>query len=198
MKKEGRVQAVVGVALLTVFICLCRISRMGMGDGLQGDQIVAVHNGQVFHFNEVVHVFEGTAPGIRARKTEFFKAWFKGVDKSKEEERFICRPVVGHSGGPFPRFSKGAVFKVKVQTRTIISTLTLNLFLTLQSGGFWRWRVRGTREKESLGTSKACNPRKVMTFVFAFNLVIAYGFLFIVPLDAGLWKRHVNIFTAIS
>ena len=118
MKKEGRVQAVVGVALLTVFICLCRISRMGMGDGLQGDQIVAVHNGQVFHFNEVVHVFEGTAPGIRARKTEFFKAWFKGVDKSKEEERFICRPVVGHSGGPFPRFSKGAVFKVKVDTHS--------------------------------------------------------------------------------
>ena len=45
---------------------------MGQEDGLKGDQIVAEHNGQVFRFNEVVHVFEGTAPGIRGRKTENF------------------------------------------------------------------------------------------------------------------------------
>ncbi len=95
-----------------------------MGDGLKVDQMVAEHNGQVFRFNEVVHVFEGTAPGIHGRKTEFIKAWFKGVDKSKEEESFICRPVVGHSGGLFPRFSKGSVFKVKVQTLTLILILT--------------------------------------------------------------------------
>ena len=130
MKNEGRVQAFVMVGVLTGFF-FPRISRMGQEDGLKGDQIVAEHNGQVFRFNEVVHVFGGTAAGIRGRKTEFFKAWFKGVDKSKEEERFICRPVVGHSGGPFPRFSKGSVFKVKVQTLTLILILTLNLTLIL-------------------------------------------------------------------
>ena len=86
-----------------------------MAESAKEDKIVAEHNGQIFRFNEVVHVFEGTAPGLRGKKTEFIKAWFKGVDKTKEEERFICRPVVGHSGGPFPRFSKGAVYKVKVQ-----------------------------------------------------------------------------------
>ena len=93
-----------------------------MGDRQDGNPIVAVHNGQVFRFNEVVHIFEGTAPGVPAKKTEFIKAWFKGVDKTKAEERFICRPVVGHSGGPFPRFSKGAVFKVKVETLTLTLT----------------------------------------------------------------------------
>ena len=95
-----------------------------MGDRQDGNPIVAVHNGQVFRFNEVVHIFEGTALGVPAKKTEFIKAWFKGVDKTKAEERFICRPVVGHSGGPFPRFSKGAVFKVKVETLTLSFTLT--------------------------------------------------------------------------
>ncbi len=87
-----------------------------MGALKEVDSIVAVHNGQSFRFrlNEVVHVFEGTTSGLKGKKTEFIKAWFKGVDKTKDEERFICRPVVGHSGGPFPRFSKGAVFKLKV------------------------------------------------------------------------------------
>ncbi len=85
-----------------------------MGELKQVHNIVAVHNGQSFCLNEVVHVFEGITPELKGRKTEFIKAWFKGVDKTKDEERFICRPVVGHSGGPYPRFSKGAVFKVKV------------------------------------------------------------------------------------
>jgi hypothetical protein len=80
----------------------------------QADNIVGVHNGQAFRLNEVVHVFEGTTPGLPGKKTEFIKAWFKGVDRTKAEEKFICKPVVGHSGGPLPRFSKGSVFKVKV------------------------------------------------------------------------------------
>jgi hypothetical protein len=95
-----------------------------MKDGEKNDKIVAEHNGQVFRLNEVVHVFEGTAPGLPGKKTEFIKAWFKGVDRTKGEERFICRPVVGHSGGPFPRFSKGAVYKVKVRTYTTVFCFT--------------------------------------------------------------------------
>jgi hypothetical protein len=75
-------------------------------------QILATHNGQSFRFNEVVHIFEGTAPGVRALKTEFMKAWFKGV--GVKSDKFICRPFIGYSRGPFPRFSKDAVFKVKV------------------------------------------------------------------------------------
>jgi hypothetical protein len=73
---------------------------------------VAWHNGKAFRFNELVHVWEGTTPGLRPKKTEFIKAWFKGVDTKKD--KFICRPVVGHNGGPFPRFEKGAVYKQKV------------------------------------------------------------------------------------
>jgi hypothetical protein len=73
---------------------------------------VAIHNGISFSFNELVHVWEETTPGLRPKKTEFIKAWFKGVDT--EKDKFICRPVVGHSGGPFPRFAKGAVYKLKV------------------------------------------------------------------------------------
>jgi hypothetical protein len=89
-----------------------------MGDVKEVNQIVVVHNGQAFRFNEVVHIFEETAPGIPGKKTKFMKAWFKGVDNTKaDEERFICRPVVGHSGGPFPRYSSGAIFKVKVQRK---------------------------------------------------------------------------------
>jgi hypothetical protein len=68
-----------------------------MGELKQVHNIVAVHNGQSFRLNEVVHVFEGTTPGLKGRKTEFIKAWFKGVDRTKEEERLICRPVVGHN-----------------------------------------------------------------------------------------------------
>jgi hypothetical protein len=74
--------------------------------------IVAELNGQSFRFNELVHVWEGTTPGLKAKKTEFIKAWFKGLDV--EKDKFICRPVVGYSGGPYPRFSKGAVYKQKV------------------------------------------------------------------------------------
>ena len=108
-----------GNAFVLIFSnSFCALSREGMGDRKEANQIVAEHNGQVFRFNEVVHIFEGTAAGVPGKKTEFTKAWFKGVDKTKAEERFICRPVVGHSGGPFPRFSKGAVFKVKVDTHS--------------------------------------------------------------------------------
>jgi hypothetical protein len=80
-----------------------------MGDVKAGDKIVASHNGQVFRFNEVVHIFEGTAPGLPEKKTEFTKAWFKGVDKTKAEERFICRPVVAE--GHFRGFQKGRYSK---------------------------------------------------------------------------------------
>jgi hypothetical protein len=37
--------------------------------------VVAEYNGQTFRFNELVHVCEGTAPGVRPEKTEFLKAW---------------------------------------------------------------------------------------------------------------------------
>ncbi len=39
------------------------------------------------------------------KKTEFIKAWFKGVDTEKDQ--LICQPVVGHSGGPFRGLQKG-------------------------------------------------------------------------------------------
>ncbi len=74
--------------------------------------IVAEYNGQVFRFNELVHVLEGTGQGVPEKKTELMKAWLKGFDA--KEDKFICRPVVGYSRGSFPRFSKGAVFKLKV------------------------------------------------------------------------------------
>jgi hypothetical protein len=67
-------------------------------------QILVTHNGQAFRFNELVHIFEGTALGVRAGKTKFMKAWFKGVDV--KSDKFICRPVIGYSRGSFPRFSK--------------------------------------------------------------------------------------------
>jgi hypothetical protein len=56
---------------LFFFKSFCAISRVGIGDVKEGNQIVAVHNGQVFRFYEVVHMFERTAPGIPAKKTEF-------------------------------------------------------------------------------------------------------------------------------
>jgi hypothetical protein len=92
-------------------------------------QILATHNGQAFRFNELVHIFEGTAPGVRAGKTEFMKAWFKGVDV--KSDKFVCRPVIGYSRGPFPRFSKGSVFKVKVFTLTLGHALCLAFSLTM-------------------------------------------------------------------
>ena len=115
----ANVKGLAFLAFVNAFVLIfansfCALSREGMGDRKDPNLIVAEHNGQVFRFNEVVHIFEGTQAGVPAKKTEFTKAWFKGVDKTKAEERFICRPVVGHSGGPFPRFSKSAVFKVKV------------------------------------------------------------------------------------
>jgi hypothetical protein len=36
--------------------------------------IVAELNGQSFRFNELVHVWEGTTPGLKAKKTKFIKA----------------------------------------------------------------------------------------------------------------------------
>ena len=92
-------------------------------------QVLATHNGQAFRFNELVHIFEGTAPGVRAGKTEFMKAWFKGVDV--KSDKFICRPVIGYSRGPFPRFSKSSVFKVKVSTRTLDLPVWFAVLLTL-------------------------------------------------------------------
>jgi hypothetical protein len=99
-----------------------------MVERMERGPILAAHNGQEFRFNDVVHIFEGTAPGVRAEKTEFTKAWFKGVDE--KSDKFICRPVIGYSRGPFPRFSKGSVFKVKVLS-PFTQTLTLTLTLTL-------------------------------------------------------------------
>jgi hypothetical protein len=78
--------------------------RGGMTDRKEG-QILAEHNGQCFRFNELVHVWEGTTPGVRAKKTEFIKAWLKGVDAAMN--KFICRPVVGHSRGLFRVLPKG-------------------------------------------------------------------------------------------
>ena len=97
-----------GNAFVLIFAkFFCALSREAMGDRKAVNQIVAAHNGQVFRFNEVVHIFEGTAAGLPGKKTEFTKACFKGVDKTKAEERFICRPVVGHSKGfRKVRFSK--------------------------------------------------------------------------------------------
>ena len=93
--------------MLVVF----RVRTGGREEGMEG-KAKAWHNGQSFRINEVVHVWEGTTSGVRPEKTELIKAWFKGVDM--EKDKFICRPVVGHSGGPFPRFAKGAVYKQKV------------------------------------------------------------------------------------
>ena len=42
----------------------------------------------------------------------FYDGRFKGVDD--KANKFICRPVIGYSRGPFPRFSKQAIFKLKV------------------------------------------------------------------------------------
>jgi hypothetical protein len=39
------------------------------------NEVVAEFNGQTFRFNEVVHIFEGTGHGVKAKKTEFIKAW---------------------------------------------------------------------------------------------------------------------------
>jgi hypothetical protein len=98
-------------SLFLFFVILGVTRGVEMTERKEG-QIVAEHNGQTFRFNELVHVWEGTTPGLRPKKTEFIKAWFKGVDAAKD--KFICRPIVGHSGGPFPRFSKGEVYKQKV------------------------------------------------------------------------------------
>ena len=126
---------VVGTYLLvyssSVLLAFFRAARMVERQDIT--QVLATHNGQAFRFNELVHIFEGTAPGVRAGKTEFMKAWFKGVDVTAD--KFICRPVIGYSRGPFPRFSKSSVFKVKVSTLTldlpvwfaVILTLTLTL-----------------------------------------------------------------------
>ena len=57
-------------------------------------------------------MLEETGPGVPKKKTELIKAWFKGVDA--KQDKFICRPVIGYTRGPFPRFSKGAVYKLKV------------------------------------------------------------------------------------
>ena len=37
-------------------------------------QIFAEHNWQYFLFNELVHVWEGTTPGLQPKKTECIKA----------------------------------------------------------------------------------------------------------------------------
>jgi hypothetical protein len=154
--------------------------RAEMGDRTKEDKIVAEHNGQVFRFNEVVHVFEGTAAGLPGKKTEFIKAWFKGVDKTKEEERFICRPVVGHSGGPFPRFSKGSVYKVKVLTLNLASplsqTLTPIVSLTqLECLGVRNGGVGGTWKEKSLGTFETMQPREVRDCSLSFPFVFLTG-----------------------
>ncbi len=47
------------------------------------------------------------------------------------EERLICRPVLGRNGGPFPRFSEGLVFKVKVLTLTLTLILTYSCLVFL-------------------------------------------------------------------
>jgi hypothetical protein len=94
-----------------VLCVVCRVLKGGQEGRMEG-KTVAWHNGQSFRFNELVHVWKGTTPGVQTKKTEFIKAWFKGVDSQKD--KFICRPVVGHSGGPFPRFEKGVVYKQKV------------------------------------------------------------------------------------
>jgi hypothetical protein len=39
------------------------------------NDVVAEFNGQTFRFDELVHICEGTAPGVRPEKTEFLKAW---------------------------------------------------------------------------------------------------------------------------
>ncbi len=90
---------------------------------------MAEHNGQVFRFNDLVHVLEGTGPGVPGEKTELMKAWFKGVDVTQDKS--ICRPVIGYTytGSLSSIFERSGV----------------------QVEGVWSWRVGRTWEKKSLG-----------------------------------------------
>jgi hypothetical protein len=55
-----------------------------MGERKERGLIVAEHNGQVFRFNDLVHVLEGTGHGVPEKKTELVKAWFKGYDAKED------------------------------------------------------------------------------------------------------------------
>ena len=68
------------------------------------------HNGVSFQMNEVVTIVAGTAPGVRAKKSEAIRAWMKG----EHNGQFICKPVIGGGRGPIPRFDKDTVYKLKV------------------------------------------------------------------------------------
>ncbi len=88
------------------------------------------HKGVSFKMNEVVTIAAGTAPGVRAKKTEAIRAWLKGEDNGQ----FICNPVIGGGRGPMPRFDNDTVYKLKVSLplflHNILQTLTLILSLT--------------------------------------------------------------------
>lgn len=74
MKKRVEVVVFVVVAMLfvltafSVLFVVFRVRRSVMEDRKEG-KIVAVHNGISFSFNELVHVWEGTTPGLRPKKT---------------------------------------------------------------------------------------------------------------------------------
>ena len=57
--------------VLLFFICHVKVFWPGMAQ----QDVVVDSNGQTFRFNELVHICEGTAPGVRPKKTEFLKAW---------------------------------------------------------------------------------------------------------------------------
>ncbi len=99
-----------GLVLISFSAFIAKM-RAGMADRTKEDKIVVEHNGHMFRFNEVVHAFEGMAPGLPGKKTEFTKAWFKGVDKRKEKIGLSAGLSWDIAEGPFRDFLKGRFIK---------------------------------------------------------------------------------------
>jgi hypothetical protein len=85
------------------------------GEVVEGrDVFLAMFNGVGFQLNDLVDVFVGTGKGVTENKAFPIKGRFKGVRVEKEEERFLCRPIVGSQMGRGPSFPPESCLKVKV------------------------------------------------------------------------------------
>ncbi len=85
----------------------------GVG-GVEGSKcFLAMCKGVGFQMNDLVNVFVGTGEAVRGNKAFPIKARFKGVRVEKEEERFLCRPIVGSQKGRCPSFPPESCLKVK-------------------------------------------------------------------------------------
>ena len=108
---------------------MCDVDQRGGGGG---GELLVEYNGQNFRYNDLVDVIMGTGHGVVGKKCEPLKARFKGEVETDRGIEFMCRPLVGSTRGPCPRYPRHSVFKLSAFGACVLGSREPRFFSKLK------------------------------------------------------------------